>query len=87
MRVKHLEGIYYADGQACYLSGSKIKDKDGKPELQILVSYCNAKEAIEMYRKIWQVETLFKGLKYRGVISKVHMSWTVGVCRICSPSS
>ena len=63
---KHLEGIYYVNGQACYLSGSKIKDKDGKPELQILVSYCNAKEAIEMYRKRWQVETLFKGLNSSG---------------------
>ena len=63
---KHLDGIYYVNGQACYLSGSKIKDKDGKPELQILVSYCNAKEALEMYRKRWQVETLFKGLKSSG---------------------
>ena len=62
----HLEDIYYVNGQACYLSGSKTKDKDGKPELQILVSYCNAKEAIEMYRKKWQVETLFKGLKSSG---------------------
>lgn len=40
---KHFDGIYYVNGQSCYLSGSKIKDKDGKPELQILVSYCNAK--------------------------------------------
>ena len=63
---KHLDGIYYVNGQPCYLSGSKIKDKDGKPELQILVSYCNAKEALEMYRKRWQVETLFKGLKSSG---------------------
>nr|AIF26477.1 putative transposase [uncultured bacterium fosmid pJB28H11] len=63
---KHLDGIYYVNGQACYLSGSKIKDKDGKPELQILVSYCNAKEALEMYKLRWQVETLFKGLKSSG---------------------
>ena len=35
----------------CYLSGSKIKDKDGKPELQILVSYCNAEESLEMYKQ------------------------------------
>ncbi len=63
---KHLDGIYYVNGQDCYLSRSKIKDKDGKPELQILVSYCNAKEALEMYRKRWQVETLFKGLKSSG---------------------
>ena len=47
---KHLDGIYYVNGQACYLSGSKIKDKEGKPELQILVSYCNAEEALDMYK-------------------------------------
>ena len=45
---KHLDGIYYVNGQACYLSGSKIKDKKDAPELQILVSYCNAEEAFEM---------------------------------------
>ena len=31
-----------------YLSGSKIKDKEGKPEFQILVSYCNAEEALDI---------------------------------------
>ena len=63
---KHLSGIYYVNGQPCYLSGSKIKDKEGKPELQILVSYCNAEEALEMYRQRWQIETMFKGLKSSG---------------------
>ena len=63
---KHLDGIYYVDGQACYLSGSKIKDKEGKPELQILVSYCNAEEALDMYKLRWQVETMFRGLKTSG---------------------
>ena len=32
---KHLSGIYYVNGQPCYLSGSKIKDKEGKPELPV----------------------------------------------------
>lgn len=64
--IKHLDGIYYVNGQACYLSGSKIKDKEGKPELQILVSYCNAEEALEMYKLRWQVETMFKGMKSSG---------------------
>ena len=63
---KHLDGIYYVNGQACYLSGSKIKDKEGAPELQILVSYCNAEEAFEMYKLRWQVETMFKGMKSSG---------------------
>ena len=63
---KHLDGIYYVNGQACYLSGSKIKDKEGKTELQILVSYCNAEEALDIYKLRWQVETMFKGMKSSG---------------------
>lgn len=63
---KHLSGIYYVNGQPCYLSGAKIKDKEGKPELQILVSYCNAEESLEMYKQRWQIETMFKGLKSSG---------------------
>ena len=56
---KHLDGIYYVNGQACYLSGSKIKDKEGSPELQILVSYCKVEEAFEMYKLRWQVEAMY----------------------------
>ena len=63
---KHLSGIYYVNGQPCYLSGSKIKDKEGKPELQILVSYCNAEESLEMYKQRWQIETMFQGFKSSG---------------------
>ena len=63
---RHLSGIYYVNGQPCYLSGSKIKDKEGNPELQILVSYCNAEESLEMYRQRWQIETMFKGIKSSG---------------------
>ena len=59
---KHLEGIYYVNGEACYLSGAKVKNKEGKPELQILVSYCNAEDALEMYKLRWQIETMFKGM-------------------------
>lgn len=63
---KHLSGIYYVNGQPCYLSGSKIKNKEEKPELQILVSYCNAEESHEMYKQRWQIETMYKGLKSSG---------------------
>lgn len=37
-----------------------------RPELQILLSYCNAEEALEMYKLRWQVETMFKGMKSGG---------------------
>ena len=63
---KHLSGIYYVNGQPCYLSGSKIKNKEGKPELQILVSYCNTEESLELYKQRWQIETMYKGLKSSG---------------------
>ena len=63
---KHLDGIYYVNGQACYLSRAKIKDKGGKAESQILVSYCNAEDALEMYKLRWQIETMFKGMKSSG---------------------
>ena len=78
---KHLDGIYYVNGQACYLSGSKIKDKEGAPELQILVSYCNAEEAFEMYKLRWQVETMFKGMKSSGFDIEGSMSVTIPVCQ------
>ncbi len=63
---KHLNAIYYVNNQMCYLSGSKVKDKNGKPELQILVSYCDAEKSLEMYRQRWQTETMYKGLKSSG---------------------
>ena len=42
---------FLVNGQPCYLSGSKIKDKEGKPELKILVSYCNAEESRRLARQ------------------------------------
>ena len=63
---KHLTGIYYVNGQACYLSGAKIKNKESNPELQILVSYCKAEESLDMYKQRWQIETCFKALKSSG---------------------
>lgn len=63
---KHLNGIYYVNGQACYLSGSRLKNTEGKPELQILVSYCKPEEALDLYKKRWQIETMFKGMKSSG---------------------
>lgn len=63
---KHLSVIYYVNGEACYLSGSMVLDKEGKPEFQILVSYCEPEHAAAMYKQRWQIVTMFKGLKSSG---------------------
>ena len=54
---KCLCGIYLVNGQYCYLSAARMKNRDGKPELQILLSFNRSEEA---------VETCFKSLKSSG---------------------
>lgn len=51
-----------------------IKDKGGKPDAQILVSFCNPEEALPSYKERWTIETMFKGLKSSGFnIEDTHM--------------
>ena len=49
-RVNHR--IVYLNNQLCYLSASKVKDKDGKPELQVIVSFNKPEDALEIYKEI-----------------------------------
>jgi hypothetical protein len=58
--------VYYIYNQPYCFSGSKVKNKEEKFELQILVSCCNAEEAFEMYRMKWQIETMHRYLKSNG---------------------
>ena len=56
----------YFDYSASFISyhstsGSKIKDKEGKPKLHTL-----AAKALDMYRQRWQIKTMFKGLESSG---------------------
>lgn len=66
--------IYRVSGELCFLSGAMIKDKAGKPEPQILVSFCKPQEALPSYKERWTIETMFKGLKSSGFnIEDTHM--------------
>jgi hypothetical protein len=47
--------IYRVNGQLCYISASKVKDKQGKPELQIIISFNQPHFAQESYKKRWQM--------------------------------
>ena len=67
--------IVYVNNQLCYISGSKVKNKQGKPELQIIISFSNPQDALEIYKERWQIETAFKGLKSSGFnIEHTHLT-------------
>lgn len=67
--------IVYVNNQLCYLSGSKVKNKAGRPELQIVISFNNPQDALEIYKERWQIETAFKGLKTSGFnIEDTHLT-------------
>ena len=55
--------IVYLNNQLCYLSASKGKDKEGKPELQIIISFNKPEDALEIYKERWQIELFFKAIK------------------------
>ncbi len=68
-------GIVNVNGQLCYLSASKIKNKQGIPELQIIVSFNKPDEAQTIYKERWQIETAFKALKTSGFnIEDTHLT-------------
>jgi len=72
---KFLYQIYRVNGQLCYLSASKIIGKNGKPELQIIISFNQPENAQEFYKERWQIETAFKGLKSSGFnIELTHLT-------------
>ena len=68
-------GIVYVNGQLCYLSASKVKNKDGIPELQIIASFNKPDEAHSYYKERWQLESAFKALKTSGFnIEDTHLT-------------
>ena len=72
-RVHHR--IVYVNNQLCYLAGSKVKDKDGKVELQLVISFNKPQDALSIYKERWQIETAFRALKSSGFnIEDTHLT-------------
>lgn len=49
-----------------YLTGTRVKGKNGQAELVVIASREKTKAALELYRTRWQIETSFKALKSSG---------------------
>jgi hypothetical protein len=76
-QVEYKHRIYYVNNQLCYLSASKTKNKERKPELQIIISFCKPECAQKIYKERWQIETAFKALKTNGFnIEDTHLADT-----------
>lgn len=53
--------IVRVNGELCYLSASKIINKENVPELQIIVSFNKPEKAQALYKERWQIESAFYG--------------------------
>jgi transposase len=72
---KFLHRIYRVNGQLCYLSASKVKNRNGMPEFQIIISFNQPENAQKFYRERWQIETAFRALKSSGFnIEDTHLT-------------
>lgn len=70
-----LPRIYYVNNQLCYLCAARLKNQEGKPELQIIVSYNRPEKALISYKKRWQIETCFRAMKSSGFnIEDTHLT-------------
>jgi hypothetical protein len=70
-----LQQAYEVNRQQCYLSASKVKSKQGLPELQIIISFARTENTIVRYKERWQIESAFKALKSSGFnIEDTHLS-------------
>jgi hypothetical protein len=82
-QYEFFHGIVSVNGQLCYLSGSKVKNRHGVPELQIIVSFNKPDEAQSLYKERWQIETAFKALKTSGFnIEDTHLTDIVRINKL-----
>jgi transposase len=72
---RFLRRIYRVNDQLCYLSASKVKNRQGVTELQIVIAYNKPEDAQQTYKERWQIETAFRALKSSGFnIEHTHLT-------------
>jgi len=71
---RHYHKIVYVNGQACYLSGCRLKNKNGKQDFLIIASFNKPEKSQEFYKERWQIEMCFKAMKSSGFdMEKTHL--------------
>jgi IS4 transposase len=57
------------------LSASKIKNREGTPEFQTIISFCKPEIAQKIYKERWQIETEFRAMKTSGFnLEDIHLT-------------
>ncbi len=70
-------------GIRCYLTACKVKSRDNKPELQLIISYDQKNCPIREYENRWQIETMFKAMKTSGFnLEQTHLKDTERVGKL-----
>ena len=70
-------------GQYVYLAGSRIKNSDGIPELQILICFNRPEDGVATYKKRWEIETAFRAMKSSGFnIEDTYLRDRVRIARL-----
>ena len=66
--------LFLHKGQYVYLAGSRIKNSEGIPELQILICFNRPEIGVATYKKRWEIETAFRAMKSSGFnIEDTHL--------------
>jgi hypothetical protein len=74
-QFRHYNKIVRLNQQDCYISGSKAISREGRIDFLIIVSFNKPDQAEANYKKRWQIESLFKGLKTSGFnIEDTHVT-------------
>lgn len=64
-------------GNLCYITAFCVKGREGKPELQLIISYHQDHCPIKEYKERWQIETMFKAMKSSGFnLEQTHLKST-----------
>jgi hypothetical protein len=84
-QCRFLYRIYRINGQLCFLSASKLKNKMAIPELQIIIAFNKPEVAQQTYKERWQIETAFRALKSSGFnIEDTHLTDLVRIEKLFS---